>query len=567
MCIERPFTQARLGARTGESGQAAIVMLLVLSCLLLGAVGFAVDLGNLWFRRQATQSASDAACQAGAMDMLAASGGLQLQSMGFTPGTGSNCTASPGATMCSYAKFNGYNGAGPGNNLNSAWNTVSWTFPSFVSGVTAPPTSVTTAPYMQVTVSENVQTWFLPIFTGSAYQKVSSSCTCGLAQVKEAAPMIVLNPSMAGSFSYSGGGSLTIVGGPQRSLQVNSTSKSAISWGASALIDTSHGGPHETGSEVGIVGGPSTVPSSGGSTVGFKGGTTGAWRSGGLPVPDPFSDVAVPASIKALTPITGTGGTWVDYHQDGCPDNRQQHYPTSHECKEFGPGYYPNGISSLDGYSTAIFLPGVYYLNGSLSASGSEYLRNASPCSPSCSQVSSQAGLTSHQTDGVMFYFLSGSFSVSGCSGCTNSSIDNVNSTAITCDGNPPNSLLGMPGTLPGNVLWSQCTVNGTYWDAGGDTTDSSGSPGSRGILFFQDHGDTTQPTFSGSGSLSFAGSLYFHSNNYSSVLNMSGATSSGTFIVGNVVTDQVKLTGSGAINLALNPIPSAYLLKAATFQ
>ncbi len=558
MCTEGSY-------RKSESGQAAVLMLLVLSALLLGAVGFAVDLGNLWFHRQAAQSASDAACQAGAMDMLVTSGGMQLQSMGFTPGTGSNCAASPAATMCAYAKFNGYGGAGPGNNLNSAWNTVSWSFPSAVSGVTAPPASQTAAPYMQVTVTENVPTWFLPVFTGSGYQQVSSSCTCGLAQVKEAAPMIVLHPSMSGSFYYSGGGKLTIVGGPQRSLQVNSTSTTAISWISSGIINTSAGGPNYTGSDVGVVGGPAA--GSGASTTGFNGGTTGAWRSGGLPVPDPYAALAVPASIKSLTPITGTAGTWVDYHQDGCPDHSGTHYPTTDECIEFGPGYYPNGITSLDGYSTAIFLPGIYYLNGSLVAKSSESLRNATPCSPTCGPVSSQAGLTSHQTDGVMFYFLSGSFSVSGCSGCVNSSIDNVSSTAITCDGNPPSALLGMPSTLPGNVLWAQCTANGTYWDGGGDTSDSAGNPGSRGILFFQDHGDLNQPTFSGSGSLSFAGSIYFHSSSYSDLLNISGGSSSGTFIVGNIVTDQVKLTGSGAINLALSPAPSVYMLKAATFR
>ncbi len=548
-----------------ESGQAAVILVLVLSSLLLGAVGFAVDLGNLWFHRQATQSASDAACQAGAMDLLAASGGMQLQSMGFTPGTGGNCAASPGATMCSYAKFNGYNGAGPGNNLKSGWNTVTWSFPSSVAGATAPPTSMTATPYLQVTVTENVPTWFLPIFTGSGYQKVNSSCTCGLAQVKEAAPVLVLHPSISGSFTYGGGGKLTIVGGPQRALQVNSTDKTAIYWSASGVIDTSGGGPNGTGSDVGIVGGPATIPA--GSPPGFNGGTTGAWRSGGLPVPDIFAGVAVPASIKSLVPITGTSGTWVNYHQDGCPDNRQSHYPATNECIEFGPGYYPSGINSLDGYSTAIFLPGIYYLNGSLIAKSSEYLRNATPCTPLCSSVSSQAGLTAHQTDGVMFYFLSGSFSVSGCSGCANSSIDNVSSTAITCDGNPPISLLRMPSTLPGNVLWAQCTANGTYWDKGGDTSDAAGNPGSRGILFFQDHSNTTQPTFGGSGSLSFAGSLYFHSKTYSDVLSLSGGSSSGTFILGNIVTDQVQLTGSGAINLALNPVPSTYLLKATAFQ
>jgi hypothetical protein len=113
----------------------------------------------------------------------------------------------------------------------------------------------------------------------------------------------------------------------------------------------------------------------------------------------------------------------------------------------------------------------------------------------------------------------------------------------------------------------AQCTQNATYYDTGGDTSDTAGNPGSRGILFFQDHSNTTQPVFSGSGSLAFAGSLYFHSTNYGDVLNLSGGSSSGTFIVGNIVTDQVNLSGGAQINLQLSSTPSTPMLKSATFQ
>jgi hypothetical protein len=182
--------------------------------------------------------------------------------------------------------------------------------------------------------------------------------------------------------------------------------------------------------------------------------------------------------------------------------------------------------------------------------------------------VASANHLVYTQGSGVMFYFLSGSFNVSGCSGCSNSNIENnLPSNVMTCDGSAPNANLGMPASLTGNILWGQCTTNATYYDAGGDTTDSAGNPGNRGILFFQDHGNTTQPTFSGSGSLSFAGSLYFHSTGYSDVLNLSGGSSSGTFIVGNIVTDKVNLSGSAQINLQLSPVPSTYVLKSTTFQ
>lgn len=279
--------------------------MLLFACVTVGGLAFAVDFANLWFHRQATQTAADAACQAGAMDMLATSGGLQLKSMGFTAGTAGNCTTSSSATMCAYAGFNGYSGAGPqpSNNTNSEWNTVIWNFPTSVTGTTAPPASMTATPYLQVTVTENVKTFFLSIFTPSSYQQVSSTCTCGLAQVKEAAPIVVLNPTISGALTYSGGTSLNIVGGPQRAVQVNSTSSTAIVCSPSAVINTSNGGPGATptGSDVGVVG-PETQAQNGcaggGGYKGFNGGTTGSWRGAVLPVADPYSGLSAPASVE-----------------------------------------------------------------------------------------------------------------------------------------------------------------------------------------------------------------------------------------------------------------------------
>jgi hypothetical protein len=240
---------------------------------------------------------------------------------------------------------------------------------------------------------------------------------------------------------------------------------------------------------------------------------------------------------------------------DGCPD-------PSNNCIELSPGYYPSGIST-NGYQTYIFLPGIYYMGGSLNAQGSATLRMATPCSPSCSTLSTTTG---QQTDGVMFYFLSGSINISGCSGCANSDLS-VPSTALTCDGSAPIASLGMPSMLSGNVLVGECTAVGTYWDSGGDTTDVRGTPGSRGLLFYQAHSDTTQPQFTGSGALTFSGALYFHSSTYSDLLSLSGGTSTGTFVLGQIVADKVSLTGSGVINMALNPAASTQLLKVGMLQ
>ena len=573
-----------------ESGQAVVEFTLLFACLAVGGVALAVDFANLWYHRQGTQTAADSACMAGAMDLLGKSGGLQLSSMGFTPGVAGDCASSPSATMCSYGKFNGYSGAGPaaGAASSSAWNTIAWTFPASVTGATAPPSTVSPNPYLKVEVTESVQTYFLSLFTRRKYVQVKSTCTCGLAQVKEAAPIVVLHPSMSGALKYSGGAILKIIGGPQRSLQVNSNNATAILCSPSGYVDSSLAGPASTGGDVGVVGAETQAQNgcaSSGGYMGFSGGTTGKWRSSVLPVTDPYAALQAPLSVKAglIKPVTYDASTgnyykWVGYGIDGCPDHDAPAYGgagVATNCAEFGPGYYPNGIPLPNNYSMIIFLPGVYYVNGSLTPGGSNTMRVATPCwsSPvsgysasACSPTATANHLVYSRTQGVMFYFSnSGTFTVSG--GASNDNIDKVASSALTCDGSSPPTSLGMPSSLSGNVLWAQCTRDATYWDTGGDTTDVEGSPGNRGILMFQDHSYAKNPGLSGSGQLGYAGSLYFHSSSYGDVLSLTGGTGTGSFILGNIVADQISLSGSGVIGMQLNPTPSVYMLKAAAFE
>ena len=519
-----------------EAGQAAISLILILGLFLFAILGFAVDLTNIWFHRQAARAAADAACQAGAMDLLV---GSASSASGFTAGTGSNCVSNPKASICTYAKANGYNGSGIVNNAVS--NSVSWTFPSSVAGV-----SSTGSSFLRVSIAENIRTYFTSLLSSGNVQLLNMSCTCGVVQVKAAAPMMILDPSASGSLTYSGGAGIVIAGGPARSIQVNSSSSTAIKWSASGMINLSAGGPNGTGSNFAVVGGPAAAPGSGtcNSNAGFCPGSTGIWKGGVTPVADPFAAVPVPASVKSLVPAHGTGGLKVAYGTDGCPDS-------GNGCYEFSPGYYPSGLVFPNNYMTMIFDPGIYYLNGSLNSGGSNTLRMANP-----------AG--TKQTDGIMFYFYSGTFNISGGQGSVNA----VSTTALTCDGSSPPASLGMPSTINGNVLWGQCTANGTYTDAGGDTTDTESSTGSRGILIYQAHANSGTTALSGSGQLSFGGSIYLHSTTGTSdVFNLSGGTSTGTFILGQIVADKISLTGSGAIRLALNPTPSVDMSKVAILQ
>ncbi len=534
----------------GDAGQIAIPLLMVLLTFLLLVLGFAVDLTNVWVHRQAAQAAADAACEAGAMDMNATTAGETYTSttQGFTVGTNGDCTASSTATICWYANVNGYNGKGLGV---PGTDDVSWTFPTLVSGVTAGPG---TYPFLQVTIVERVATILMGLMNASNYVSMTTSSTCGITQANGNAPLVVLNPSIAGALNYSGGAYINILGGPQRGIVVNSPNSDAVKYGQNqGELNLSKGGPNYTGSDMALVG---PEPEITGATYGYQGGTTGLWRTSVSPAVDPYGSVPAPASWKSVTPANGQSGTWVAYGTDACPDNSGNSGTKGHDCMEFSPGYYSNGIQNLGGITTYIFLPGVYYMNGNLSASASATLRVARPSNYV-------------NTQGVMFYFLTGSMQISGCSGCTNSGVGTVASTYLTCDGSSPPSSIGLTTNLNGNVLYGMCTAGGTYYDgqgsSPGDTTDTLSSTGIRGLLVFSAHSNITSGTsetsgstpcidFAGSGQLQFAGTFYCHNTAYNSQLQVSGAGTTGTYMLGEMIADEVLLTGSGTLNLALNP-------------
>src|ERR1700761_584412 len=96
-----------------EAGQAAILVILMLSLFLLAVLAFAVDYTNIWFQRQQVQTAADAACQAGAMDMYQLISGASYPPIGFVPGTAGSCNfyGSAGPRMCWCAPKNGLHGS------------------------------------------------------------------------------------------------------------------------------------------------------------------------------------------------------------------------------------------------------------------------------------------------------------------------------------------------------------------------------------------------------------------------------------------------------------------------
>ena len=537
-----------------QSGQASILLLSILGTFLLASVAFAVDMGNLWFHRQGAQTAADAACEAGAMDMLYLYKGTTLPSMGFVPGTPGQCSSGTGGTICTYARFNGYTSTAGGLINTAASKDVLYSFPAAnsVTGVTG--SASVTYPFLKVVVEENVKTWFMA-FVGKRYQVVAATATCGMSGAPAPPPLVVLAPSGSGTLALSNSGHVVIQGGPSIAVQVNSSNADAVTFASSSdSIDTHLGGPGSnfqgTGSNVGVFG---ADPDPGTSNF-IRG--TGKWVPTSPRAANPFAAVGGPVASKIATSTTSSTALIVAYNVDGCPDTSG--------CAEFKPGVYTGGIGPSLYWQTMIFVPGVYYMNGSIEVDSE--IRLAKP-----------AGWK--QTDGVMFYFLTGTLHITNGSGALGARVTNVASTALTCDGTDPDPThVTIAASLSGNIMVGPCTANGTYWDANGDTTDTAGTvaaPGVRGLLVFHDPTNTYTPSagspsaggnIDGGAALTFAGSLYYHSTTYLTLFNISNAGTSGGLALGQVIADKVNVQGSGGLKMLLLS-GSSGTVKAGVFQ
>jgi hypothetical protein len=577
--------------RHREKGQMTIFMVLVLVLFLVAFMGFGVDMTNLFFSRQKAQGAADAACQACAMDLLNSAQGTPTPAPGFTVGTAFNCAGTPGATPCEYAALNGYSGTGLV--ANTASNAVDVTFPGSVPDVTLPPSALAPVPLVQVTVTDRVKTYFTSLLTGSSTQDTGASAVCGLQLATAPVPIIVLNPTCTHSFEVSGSATVKIIGGPTKSIQVNSRNQTCAAATAPAQctsngrIDLSHGGPGFTGSIFGVFGAPTTVPPN------FMPGSTGRWQSPSSPISDPFALTPAPTRPgSVVTNPTGVAVPWVGANpgaSHGCPDHSG--------CRFYTRGLYDRSI--LVKGETAIFEPGVYYIeptdypNPARSNCGSP----GNGCIPNVSGqcaydfLVESNGVVRMSTDagdgsgGVMFYLSGpgsgarpyGSVGIQGNGGNSGGrTVDSYATTGMNCDGSSPDPLLGVPATVDGNVLVGQCTSGGSYrpYQTAGNI---------RGILFFNDRRngyDHGQASMQGSGAMLLSGTEYFHHcnstsgvatagtacqappNGYQGFYQLQGNPGGGTYLLGNITTDQFVLSGNGDVAMQLNPNAVYQILK-----
>jgi Putative Flp pilus-assembly TadE/G-like len=581
-----------------QAGQTTTIVAMVLGLFLLGMAGLAVDVSNWWFHRQMAQGAADAACTAGVMDLLgnASSGGAFGNFPAGSPPASFLCSAASTTAACKYAAFNGYSGAGLV--ANSPSNDVKISFPGSVPGLstcssTVPPpcvpaTTTVANPFILVNVFDRVPTTFTGIITGKTTTDVATSAVCGVLQSTAPVPIIVLNPSCKHAFELGGNSTVKIVGGPTRSVEVNSndatcaaaTNSSANQCNGNPIIDLSKGGPNFTGSDFAVVGQPKTAPS------GFAPGTTGGW-SGGGPISDPYMLVSAPTRPSTPSP-TDNSPVPVLHNIDGCPD--------SGGCAEYQPGLYTHPIV-VKGV-TAIFVPGVYYIEGT---------NNDNHGTPSSCLVGSVTGQSRYGLDvdslgivrpasnsapnsdgsnGVLFY-LSGNGgaghygSVFFGSNAGARTIDAFVTSNATCPGGTaPPSQLSLPSSFQGDILLGQCTTKGTYIGAG--STDTSGII--RGLIFFQDRANKDpngQAHMQGGGGLILSGNMYFHNCNasgtgtgcslpptgYQAFVELQGSPGNTSYVLGNITTDELVMGGGGTIAMSLNPNAVYNILKASLLE
>ena len=126
-----------------QDGQAVIIVVVAMSLLLIGALGLAIDGGQMYAHRQMAQAAADAAAQAGIMSIFDGTNATSAHPFGTgtPPIASSACTTTDLRTPCVYARDNGFGG--------TTSDTVTLSYPATVSGVTLSSVSV---PALAVTV-------------------------------------------------------------------------------------------------------------------------------------------------------------------------------------------------------------------------------------------------------------------------------------------------------------------------------------------------------------------------------------------------------------------------------
>lgn len=524
-----------------ESGQAVVLVVLAVSIFMMAALGLAIDGSHMWAQRQLMQAAADAGAQAGIMSIYRGtySSGANQFSLGGTAGATYSDTCdksgSDARTPCFYAQtLNGF---------NTASDTVTYTANPAGLGIPGlSPDYAATANLFQVTVTRNVPATLMALL-GWSTMPVTATGVAAIVQVDSPVPIVVTHPTLSGSFNLGGSGStnkIKICGGPGQSIQVNSTSASAMTWTGNPVVDLSRAGPKDpgncttgTGASFGVTGGPN-----GGGTI-VSLGSTGLFVAGDPPISDPLSGVSAPSDPSTSSPAGPTNPPTVALAagQKGCP-------AASGGCVLYFPGKYTSDIKVKN--ATAVFAPGIYYMYG--------------------------ANFTA-DANGNMYY----------ATGLTDSTATTMPDTGLNCcgtgtgwgaAGNSP-AYSGIVVYMTGPVSGGGTATTGAISVSSNSVVNLVGAPNSSsylGILFFADRNAASiTHSLDGGGGLTLTGTIYTNSSRNSATvyqtLHFQGNAGSSTVLTGEIITSTLDLQGTPGIVMNLNSQASYKINQVALVQ
>jgi Flp pilus assembly protein TadG len=308
-----------------EGGQAVILLVAAMGIFMFGALGLAVDGGQIYAQYQMAQAAADAAAEAGILSIEKGTNATSTYTFGTgaTPIASYVCTTTDGRTPCVYARDNGF-GA-------TASDTVTLSYPATISGVTLSSVAV---PAFSVTVKRILNNGMIRFVGGPAHTTISAKATAGITGAASTYCIYALNSSASGSFSATDGAAVDASG---CGIAVNSSDSSALTVTGSTV----------TASVIDVVG--KTDISNGGSAS-----------------PDPVTGAGAVADPFASLPVPPLGN---------CTAHPTTTNPATNAV--LTPGTYCGGIYVGNGATNVTFSPGIYIIDGggvSLNGSGSTVL-------------------------------------------------------------------------------------------------------------------------------------------------------------------------------------------------
>jgi Flp pilus assembly protein TadG len=469
-----------------QRGQALLLVLVAMGFVLIGALGLAIDASQYYTHRVMAQAAADAAAEAAVMSIF--NGTNSAGSAAFSTGSSFTCTTGDARTPCVYARHNGFG--------STASDTVTVDFnPTVtVSGVTLSDTDPTNL--ARVTISRTLQTSFLRLF-GTNTGTIRAAGTAGIVLANAPIPIVVTHPSLSGAFSMNGTANITICGGANKSIHVDSLSATAVVASNNTTVDLSRAGVDDdgtcstgTGASFGNHGGPLTYP--GGLLLGTR---PGSYLVPSSIINDPLRTIAPPTRPTN----TGTMGTKTGLANsvNGCPAAPPK------ACQLYHPGLWPSGINVQN--ETGVFAPGVYYVeNGGFANANTNAVMVMS------------TGLADDPDtgQGILVYLTgTGTLSVGG----------------------------GSDASLTGSSVGGRYKNLLFFEDRNGPANTGSGGH-----------------TLGGNGNVTLNGTIYLNNTTMTATtyqnLRLRGSSGSSTVITGQIVVSTLDVGGGGTIRMNLNP-------------